>query len=507
LIRVLAVASEVFPLVKTGGLADVTGALPLALGRLSEPAGNPAMMLPAVDCALPRRPGAPAANVVTIVPGYPAVLDALKAPVVVHRFTELFGGPAAVLRGTAASLDLLVVDAPHLYARAGNPYLGPDGAEWADNGARFAGLGAAAAAVGAGIVPGLAFDIVHAHDWQAAMAVVYLHFHDGPRPGTVLTVHNLAFQGRYRVALFSRLGLPAAAFSLDGLEYYGDINFLKGGLSYADRVTTVSPTYAREITGIDNGMGLDGLLRYRSNVLSGILNGIDDKVWNPATDALIPVKYGRGRLARRAGNKPVLQQRMGLDENPDALLVGVISRLTSQKGLDMLLDQIDHLVAAGMQLAVLGSGDPALEQAFSAAAEWHLGSFGCVIGYDEKLAHLIQAGSDALLVPSRFEPCGLTQLYALRYGCIPVVSRVGGLADSVIDANEAALAAGVATGIQFWPPVPEALGVALERLLALWRDRPAWERMQSNGMAADVSWRGPASRYVALYHAIMAERP
>jgi starch synthase len=557
LIRVLAVASEIFPLVKTGGLADVTGALALALrqlgegagqpvvagggpaaqpvmageglpstpfsgsatqgvtgrpepvlGRLDDPARGPAMTLrggKAPDILSPR-PRSAAVNVTTLIPGYPVVLDALKDAVPVHRFADLFGGPATLLRGAAALLDLLVIDAPHLYARAGNPYLGTNGAEWADNGTRFAGLGAAAAAVAAGIVPGLAFDIVHAHDWQAAMAVVYLHFHDGPRPGTVLTVHNLAFQGRYRASLFPRLGLPAAAFSLDGLEYHGDVNFLKGGLCYADRVTTVSPTYAREITGIENGMGLDGLLRYRSGVLSGILNGIDDTVWNPATDPLIAARYGRGGLAKRAPNKSALQQRMAIDENADSLLIGVISRLTSQKGLDMLLDQIDHLVASGMQLAVLGSGDPALEQAFSAAAEWHLGSVGCIIGYDEELAHLIEAGSDALLVPSRFEPCGLTQLYALRYGSVPVVSRVGGLADSVIDANEAALAAGVATGIQFWPPTPEALGLALDRLLELWRDRPAWERVQRNGMAADVSWRGPAARYVALYQSILAER-
>jgi starch synthase len=197
---------------------------------------------------------------------------------------------------------------------------------------------------------------------------------------------------------------------------------------------------------------------------------------------------------------------MGLEEVPNALLIGVISRLTSQKGLDMLLDQLDEMVAEGMQLALLGSGDPDLERAFVAAAEWHLGSVGCVLGYDEPLAHLIQAGSDALLAPSRFEPCGLTQLYALRYGTIPVVARVGGLADSVIDANEAALAAGVATGIQFWPVAPEALQSALHRLLTLWRDRPAWEQVQKNGMTADVSWRGPASRYVALYQSLLADR-
>ena len=477
----LGVASEIFPLVKTGGLGDVVGALP-----------------PAVRAA--------GATMMTVVPGYPAVLGGLTKAEPVHRFADLFGGPATVLKASAASLDLLVVDAPHLYARAGNPYLGPDGAEWTDNGLRFAALGAAAAALAVEVVPGLAFDIVHAHDWQSAMTVVYLQFHDGPRPGTVLTIHNLAFQGRYPGHIFGRLGLPYAAFAIDGLEYHGDVNFLKGGLSYADRLTTVSPTYAREITGIENGMGLDGLLRHRSGVLSGILNGIDDNVWNPATDVLIPAQYGRGRLSKRAGNKVALQRRLGLDQKPEALLVGVVSRLTSQKGLDMLVDQVDDLASSGMQLALLGSGDAALERAFADAAARHLGTVGCVMGYDETLAHLIQAGSDAMLVPSRFEPCGLTQLYALRYGSVPLVSRVGGLADLVVDANEAALIAGVATGLQFWPTTPEALRSALRKLLALWRNRPVWERLQRNGMAADVSWRGPASRYVALYQSLLAER-
>ena len=481
MVRVLAVAPEIFPLLKTGGLGDVTGALPAALNEAG-------------------------ATVTTMVPGYPAMIAAIAGGTVVHEFPDLFGGPASVVRGTAAGLDLLVLDAPHLFARAGNPYLAADGKEWSDNLMRFAGLGAAAAAIGAGASPGLTFDIVHAHDWQSAMAAVYLNFHAGPRPGTVLTIHNLAFQGRYPAALFPRLGLPDAAFSLQGMEYHGQIGFLKGGLSYADRITTVSPTYAREITGLDNGMGLDGLLRYRQPALTGILNGIDDAVWNPETDTLIPSPFSLGALDARKANKAALQTRMGLDRNPDALVLGVVSRLTSQKGLDMLVDRLDGLVANGMQLALLGTGDRDLEHAFTAAAEWHMGSVGAIVGYDESLAHLIQAGSDALLVPSRFEPCGLTQMYALRYGSVPVVSRVGGLADSVIDANEAALTAGVATGIQFWPPSPEALDTALGRLAALWRDRPAWEQVQRNGMAAEVSWRGPAARYVALYRSLMAER-
>jgi starch synthase len=481
LTRVLAVGSEIYPLVKTGGLADVMGALPQALG-------------------------AAGVQVTTVVPGYPALLDGLTNATAVYHFPDLFGDPAEVLRANGGSLGLLVIDAPHLFRRHGNPYLGADGKEWPDNGIRFAGLSAAAAAIGAGLVPGLSFDIVHAHDWQAALAPVYLRYHQGARPGTILTIHNLAFQGIYPATLFPRLGLPDSAFSMDGLEYHRNISFLKGGLALADRLTTVSPTYAQEITGVENGMGLDGLLRHRANVLSGIMNGIDETVWNPATDKLIPNRYFRGRLGPRAANKTALQRKLGLNESPGALVIGVISRLTSQKGLDMLLGQIPFLVSNNVQIALLGTGDPTLEQAFTTAAAQYPGTIGCVIGYSEPLAHLIQAGSDALLVPSRFEPCGLTQLCALRYGTIPVVSRVGGLADSVIDANEAALTAGVATGVQFWPVEPRALYDALRRLLALWRNQPVWQRLQRNAMATDVSWRGPAAHYAALYQSLVDGR-
>lgn len=479
MIRVLAVASEIFPLVKTGGLGDVAGALPLALAGVD-------------------------ARVTTLVPGYPAVLAAIEDTGPVHDFADLFGGPAQVLHGKAAGLDLLVLHAAHLFTRDGNPYLAPNRIEWPDNALRFAGLGAAAAAIA--VQPRFGFDIVHAHDWQAAMAPVYLHFHPGTRPGTVQTIHNIAFQGRYPATWFPRLGLPASAWSIDGLEYHGDVNYLKGGLVFADRLTTVSPTYAREITFPADGMGLDGVLRHRGSALTGIMNGIDDTVWDPAADTLIAEPFNRQRLLRRAANKAALQQRMGLRADRDALLVGVVSRLTTQKGLDLLIPRIGTMIEAGMQLAVLGSGDPGMQRSFSAAAANHPDHVACIIGYDEALAHLIQAGTDALLVPSRFEPCGLTQLYALRYGNIPIVARVGGLADSVIDANEAALAAGVATGLQFTPVTEEALWTALERCLNLWRNRKVWDRMQRNGMAADVSWRTPAQHYAALYQALIASR-
>jgi starch synthase len=289
---------------------------------------------------------------------------------------------------------------------------------------------------------------------------------------------------------------------VDFVEYHGSISFLKAGLVYADRVTTVSPTYADEIRAPDGGMGLDGVLRARGADLLGILNGIDTDVWNPESDTLIASPFGRTQLARRAANKAALQRRFGLQPNPRALLCGVVSRLSWQKGLDVLLDALPVLSGQGMQLAVLGSGEPGLEAGFRVAADANAGQFGCMIGYDEGLAHLVQAGADCLLVPSRFEPCGLTQLCALRYGCVPVVSRSGGLADTVIDANAAALSQGVATGVQFASVTRAAFDHALQRVALLWRDQGAWRRLQRNGMTMDVSWKRPAAQYAALFRGL-----
>jgi starch synthase len=478
-INVLSVVPEVFPLVKTGGLGDVAGALPLAL--VAEDVRS-----------------------TTLVPGYPAVMAALREGSPVHRFPTLFGGEATLVSGTAAGLDLLAIDAPHLYARSGNPYVGSDGRDWADNALRFGALGFVAAEIGAGLIPGIAPDIVHAHDWQAGLAPAYLHYRGGRRPGTVMTVHNLAFQGWFPAETRAVLGLPPEAFSIDGVEYFGGIGYLKAGLALSDRITTVSPTYAAEIRTQEHGMSLDGLLRTRSAVLSGILNGIDETVWDPATDTLIPVTYSATRMARRGGNKAALRARLGLAETPERLLFSVVSRMSAQKGLDLLLDGLDALLATGAQLAVLGSGERAMEAGFTAAAAAHPGQVACVLAYDEALAHLFQAGTDALLVPSRFEPCGLTQLCALRYGCVPVVSRVGGLADTVIDANEAALAAGAGNGFQFLPVTATALDATIERVAAVWRQPEVWRQLQRNAMKADVSWRRPAKQYAALYRSLCA---
>jgi starch synthase len=348
--------------------------------------------------------------------------------------------------------------------------------------------------------------VVHAHDWQAGLTAAYLQYDERPRPGTVITVHNLAFQGQFDRRLLASLGLPARAFTHDGVEYYGDIGFLKAGLRLSDRITTVSPSYAAEICTAEGGMGLDGLLRGRADKLSGVLNGIDVKVWNPAADPLIAQAYSAEAPAARLANKADIQARFGLAPDPDAPLFAVISRLSWQKGLDLLLNALPVLLAEGAQLAVLGSGDPELQAGFETAAATHVGRIGCAFSYDEPLAHRMQAGADALLVPSRFEPCGLTQLCALRYGAVPVVSRVGGLSDTVIDASPMALAAGVATGVQFAPVNAPMLENAIRRAAELFRDPPTWRRLQANGMAADVSWRQPARRYAELYRGLIAER-
>lgn len=470
----LSVASEIFPLIKTGGLADVAGALPLAL----------------------REHGI---AVCTLVPGYPAVLDRIEDPQVVQTIPDLFGGEARLLSTRTDDLDLLVLDAPHLYGRPGNPYVTPDHTDWPDNAFRFAALARIGAELGQGLLPGYAPDILHAHDWQAGLLPAYLKYSGSGGPKTVFTIHNLAYQGQFPQSLLLDLGLPARAFALDGVEYYGSIGYMKAGIQLADRITTVSPTYAQEIQHAEAGMGLDGLLRQRSGALRGILNGIDDRVWNPATDELISATFDVETVGARERNRQALQARFGLRPDPDALLIGVISRLSWQKGLDMLLQVLPGAVVQGVQLALLGSGDAPLEAGFRAAALSHPGEVGVVIGYDEALAHQIQAGADSILVPSRFEPCGLTQLCGLRYGAVPIVSRVGGLADTIVDANEMAIATGVASGIQFLPTTAHALYGTLCKARALHLDRAAWRNLQINGMTTDVSWRNPAQHYARLY--------
>lgn len=473
--KVLSVSSEFFPLVKTGGLADVTGALPAAL----KPQGLE--MLP-------------------FMPGYPAVMAAISRAAELHRYPDLFGGAARILRGLAHGLEIAVLDAPHLYDRPGNPYLAPDGQDWPDNGPRFAALARAAADLAAGRAGGPTADILHSHDWQAALAPVYAKFGGGPK--TVMTVHNIAFQGQFPASLFASLGLPSQAYGIDGVEYYGNVGFLKGGLATADAITTVSPSYAREICTPDYGMGLDGLLRARHGVLHGIVNGIDIDVWNPARDPHITQTFTRASLGKREANKRALEKRFDLIAG-DGILHGVVSRLTWQKGMDVLAASLDRLVESGARLALIGTGEAAIEDAVSEAAARHKGLIGVVIGYDEALSHLVQAGADTILVPSRFEPCGLTQLYALRYGAVPVVARTGGLNDTVIDANDAAIKAGVATGFQFAPVDELSLEHALMHATRCFDNKPLWRGIQKSGMATDLSWEQSAAAYAALYRGLL----
>ena len=473
--KVLSVASEIFPLVKTGGLADVAGALPAALGKIG-------------------------IEVTTLMPGYPAVMKALETYEIAYQSPALFGGGARLLWGRAKGLDLFVLDAPHLYDRAGNPYLGPDGKDWPDNSKRFAALSLIAAEIGRGAVADFMPDIIHCHDWQAGLVPAYVRYGGGPR--TIMTVHNLAFQGHFPAAIFGTLGLPPQAFGIDGVEYFGGVGYLKAGLQCADAITTVSPTYAREIMTVEDGMGLDGLLRARSHVVQGIVNGIDTDIWNPETDPHVVNTYTSRQLDKRENNKAAIAKRFSLVAGEGPLFC-IVSRLTLQKGMDLVVSALPKLIALGGRLAVLGAGDISLEASLKEAAVRYPGRVGIATTYDEPLSHLLHGGSDAILIPSQFEPCGLTQLYGLRYGCVPVVSRVGGLADTIIDANDAAVSAGVATGIQFAPVALDALEQALVRTFTLYSQKNVWRAIQQTGMQADVSWDRSAERYASLFQSLV----
>lgn len=478
--QVLAVTPEIFPLVKTGGLADVTGALPLALDELG-------------------------VSTRTLVPGYPAVMAAFRKKKPVLQYPSLQGGKATVQAVHVAGLDLLVLDAPHLFDRPGGPYGDAAGADWSDNWRRFAALSQVGSDIAAGAISGYSPDVVHAHDWQAAMTLAYMRYGAAVGVPSVVTVHNLAFQGQFGAAIFGELGLPAQAMALDGVEYYGGVGFLKAGLQAAWAITTVSPTYAQEICTPEFGMGLDGLLRMRRADLHGIVNGIDTAIWDPGSDKFLASRYSGASLKGRAANRRAVEARFQLEAG-DGPLLCVVSRLTWQKGIDMLAGLLDAVVAAGARVAILGSGDAGLEGVLLAGAARHRGRVGVVIGYDEALSHLMQGGCDAIVIPSRFEPCGLTQLYGLRYGCVPVVARTGGLADTIVDANEAAVSMAVATGIQFMPANADGFLHAVRRAVQLHRDPAAWTSLQRQGMKADVSWRRSARRYVDIYSMLVARK-
>jgi len=478
MIEVLSVASEIYPLIKTGGLADVAGALPGALA-------------------------AHGVSMRSLVPGYPAVMREVAGGRVVYEFNDLYDGWARLIAGRFAGLDLLVLDASHLYDRPGSPYVGPDGYDWPDNWKRFAALSWVAGKLALGIVEGYQPDIVHAHDWPAGLAPAHVKYGPSDRVKTVMTIHNLVFQGHFGPEIFPRLDLPPHAY-WEGVEYYGGVGYMKAGLAAADAITTVSPTYAREIRTPAFGAGLEGLINYRADALHGIINGIDVEAWDPVTDPELGQNYGTNTLHKRYLNKAELRHRFGLQAT-DGPLFSVVSRLTGQKGVDLIAANVDWLVSLGATLIILGSGETSLESALYTAAQRHPGRVAIYRGYDEKLSHLIQGGADAILVPSRFEPCGLTQLYGLRYGCVPVVARTGGLADTIIDANEAAVEAGVATGLQFSPVTSEGLGEAIKRAVDLYANEKVWRKIQRRAMKSDVSWSHSAGRYADLYASLLGQ--
>jgi starch synthase len=475
--RILYVSTEVYPALKTGGLADVNAALPRALMAAGE-------------------------DVRLLLPGFPAIMAAAEGLAEVARLQAPLptgtGTAVRLLRGSLSGVAAYLIEADALYGRPGNPYVDAQGRDWPDNHLRFALLAWVASRFADAGIDGWCPDIVHGHDWHAGLVPAYLAARGGERPGCVFTVHNLGFQGQFPAERFQELGLPAHFFSLAGLEFYGQLNFMKSGLHYADRITTVSPTYAREIQTPEFGFGMDGLLRSRAGVLTGILNGVDYAIWHPATDAAIPSRYSLKDPAGKALCKAGLRAELGLSALPGPLFC-VVSRLSEQKGLDLVLEVLPELVKAGGQLALVGSGDAALEAGFK-AAQARFPEAVCVrLGYDEALAHRLFAGSDVTLVPSRFEPCGLTQMYAMAYGSLPLVRRVGGLADTVVDADAAALAAGSATGLVFAGATVPALREALSRAFALWQDPDRWARVRDGGLRQDFGWQPAAARYRALY--------
>jgi starch synthase len=480
--RVLFVTSECAPWVKTGGLADVSAALPPALELLG-------------------------ADVRVLMPAYGAVRSQLAAgrEVAAIAARDRFPAVRIVEAPLPSGVPAWLVDAPALYDRPGNPYLDGEGRDWADNALRFATLARVAADLALDpAITGWAPDIVHGHDWQAGLAPAYLHLAGGRRVASVMTIHNLAFQGLFPRATMPTVGLPPATWSVNGVEYYGHLSYLKAGLYYADRITTVSPTYAAEIQREPLGMGLQGLLATRRDALTGILNGIDTHEWNPASDPHIPERYDASSLLRKARSKRALQERAGLAADGRIPLFAMISRLTEQKGVDLVLAAAPLFAELGAQLVILGSGDRKFEAALIALAEAQPSTVSVTIGFDEAYAHLIEAGADVFLMPSRFEPCGMNQMYSQRYGTVPIVHATGGLLDSVVDCTPATLKNHTATGFVFREPTEAALRQAIERAAGTWENRGTWRALQTNGMARDFSWAESAGRYLEVYAQVVS---
>lgn len=482
-LRILFVTSEAFPLIKTGGLADVSGSLPAALRNLGE-------------------------DVRILIPGYRAVLDKLRNPRLLLELKWLpIVGTVNLIVGEMpdTGVPVIAIASTHLYEREGGPYLDPKGREWLDNPLRFGILSRVAAILGGQNSPLTDWipDIVHFNDWQGGLTPAFMRYSGAPCAKSVLGIHNLAFQGNCAAEWVEKLGLPPATFQIEGLEYFGQLSFLKAGVYYADSITTVSPTYAEEIQTEEFGFGMQGLLSSRSRDIHGILNGIDTNEWNPAADPHLPNTYDSEHLDQKKLVKQALQKNLGLSQNSDAPLLGVVSRLTDQKGLDLFLACAAPLLKQGCQIALLGGGDPVLEHGFLRLSLDHPDQVSVNIGYNEPLSHQIMAGADIFIMPSRFEPCGLNQMYGLRYGTPPVVRRTGGLADSVCDTNKTSLDDGSATGFVFDTADGSSLLKCIQRAIDCFNDKPNWEKVQRNGMARDLGWDHSASAYRTIYRSLL----
>ncbi len=475
--KVLHVCAELYPLLKTGGLADVMGALPFAQKEIG------------IDARV-------------VLPAFPKIKAGFKETAVVAEFDN-FAGHIVLRYGEYQGLSVYLIDAPHLYEREGNPYHDAFYQDYADNYKRFALLAWVGAELTTGLDSWWKADIVHAHDWHAGLTSAYLAYKGRPAK-TVFTIHNLAYQGVFSHHHLYEIGLPESMFNMEGLELHGQISYLKAGLYYSDAVTAVSPTYAKEITQVEFAYGLEGLLNtlQAQGRLHGILNGVDDKIWNPESDSYLNAHYKLKAMTGKKKNKAKLQEEFGLPVNNNALLFIMVTRLTAQKGVDLLIGAVDEIVKNGGQLALLGSGAPELEQALRELAQKYPENIAVKIGYDEPLSHLMMAGGDVILVPSRFEPCGLTQLYGLKYGTLPLVRATGGLADTVVNSTAENIKARKATGFAFKDSSSHALAQCINNAFALWAKQNLWCRVRTDAMKQDFSWQIAASHYQALYQSL-----
>lgn len=476
--KILFATPELAPWMKSGGLGEISLSLPEAL----------------LEAGM---------DVRILVPAYAPLLAAFPEARPLAEFPQPGGSlmPARLLEArTGKGVPLLLIDCPGYYVRAGSAYLDGEGNDFADNHLRFGLLSRIAALLSGSDTP-LRWhpDVLHCNDWPCGLAPAYLHYMEGHKAAAVMSIHNLAFQGIFQPDTLDALGLPAAAFATEGVEFWDKLSFMKAGLHFAQRITTVSPRYAEEIQTEEFGYGFAGLLRWRQADLTGILNGIDMNVWDPARDIHLPHHYEFAHMRGKEANKTALRQRLGLAQAPSSPLFGAVSRITHQKGLDLLTEIGEDIALLPAQLVLLGAGDKHLEASLMALAGRHPGQFSVTLGYDEGLAHQIEAGSDIFLMPSRFEPCGLNQLYSLRYGTVPIVRAVGGLADSVVDASPENIRNGTATGIVFHHADVEAVTWAIEQGLALHRDETVWSGICRAGMRQCFDWKTSARRYVELY--------